>query len=150
MRYEVGLTNQYIVSKSQRVDEVQIVTFNLDNVARHGRLCHFGDFNTFLILQWGSGRDALVAIGYQRNKTLHGTVLRNGDTNLAGNTSANYLNIGDGDAIGNDDFTNLIKVATNEAQLTTTHDRRRTIYVQCYSAFVLVSVQIVVAARCQR
>ena len=36
VRDEIGLTNQHLVGKSKRVDEVQVVTFNLDNVTRHG------------------------------------------------------------------------------------------------------------------
>ena len=150
MALEVGCTNHHTVGKSQRVNQVQVVALDGDNVARHR--CRRRE--TLELDRLGIGQrtltgNRLVGLRGQGDNTFRRTVLGHGDANLTGYARLHDIEVGNGTDARNLYAGNLVEVATHEAQLTATHHRIRTVCIEADTALILVGAQLVLAARCQ-
>ena len=74
-----------------------------------------------------------------------GTVLGYGDADFAGYAAGNHFDVGDGVNTGDDDLCHLVEVGTEEAELSASHDGRRTENVQMNTLLILVGIVVFVA-----
>lgn len=96
-----------------------------------------------------SGHD-FARLGGQLNLAYLRTILGNYHTYLAGNTSLDDLDFGDGIHTWYDDLSHLVEVAAQETQRAATNHGAWAKHVQCNTLSVLVCYQLILATARQQ
>ena len=143
---EVFFAYHFVLCESYGMDEVEVVTLDGDFLSGPYGFCgNLLDDDGFGVCYGSFGFEGFVSTCDQLDDSGFRTVFGHGDADFAGYAAGNHFDVGDGVNTGDDDLCHLVEVGTEEAELSASHDGRRTENVQMNTLLILVGIVVFVA-----
>ena len=140
-----------ILCKGDGVDKVEVVASDDETLTRHdGGWLELLEDNRLGIGEHTGRLKRLASTGLKGDVAFLRTIIVDGDANLAGYTSLDDIDAGDGHGHAGDvDLRHLVEVAAHEAERTASHHRIGTVGIEHHTLLILVGAEVVFAAGCQ-